>query len=88
MFEQMMIDCARNRSFGKLNNASIAKRLSSQAPQPSGSLWKMRRSVQYAWGHWVFPLSCGRPLKSKKVRACGETIANDPETWILKRGDG
>lgn len=43
MFEQMIIDCAKEGSLGKLGNAK-------DRPLPSRSFWKipLQRSMQYA----------------------------------------
>lgn len=82
-----MLDCARQGSLGKLDKALMEKAF-------FPTFWKhlevriLQKSVQCARWRLVFPLSCREPVLSRRVRACEESVANDPAMWILKRGNG
>ena len=87
-FKQLMIDCAREGSFGKLDNRTIAKRPS---PQPSGNFRKSQ-CCKGPYKMCVVALGISSFMQKasdiKNPQACGETVANDPGPWILKRGTG
>lgn len=87
MFEQMMLDCAREGSFGELDNALMAKDLLHSLLEAFGryNAAEVRAICAVALGISSF---MHRPVKSKKVRACEEISANDPGSWILKRETG
>lgn len=75
------------RTFGKLDNESMAQGRLPSLLEAFGrySAAKVRAICAMALGISSFMQKASQVRKSK---ACAETVANDPGTWILKRGDG
>ena len=82
-FKQMMIYCAREGSFGRLDNKTIAKGL-----LPS-LLEKFGKSQCCKGPYKMCVVALGVSSFMQKAsgiqdpKACGETVANDPGPWLL-----
>lgn len=67
MFEQMMIDCAKEGSFGRLDNKLIAKGLLASLLEAFGRCNAAKVRARCAVAISIFFFLCRRPVNCRKI---------------------